>query len=132
MTSRRPNPSRSPLWPARPARKIGTRPRRAAVAALVAPLLLAAGAAVAPAAISPERRLATLDSPRLLTTAARLAPDLRRLERRLAPASQTCGGNPAADGFGAPIVVVGAAYRSCDRFPFSASGAGPDRGPVLG
>jgi cellulose synthase/poly-beta-1,6-N-acetylglucosamine synthase-like glycosyltransferase len=116
---------------ARPGQGIGTRRHRAAVAAFAAPLLLAAGAAVAPAAISPERYVAT----RHVATdqsAADLTPGLRRLVRRLAPASQTCGGDPAADGFGAPIVVVGTDYRTCDRFPFSTAGDGPERGPVLG
>jgi hypothetical protein len=122
---------------ASPIRRRARRPQRALAAALVAPLLLAAGAAVAPAAISPERRLppavaAEAAARSAEEVAADLAPALRHLVRRLAPATQTCGGDPAADGFGAPIVVVGDDYRACDRFPFSASGAGPERGPVLG
>jgi glycosyl transferase family 2 len=121
----------SPDRPPRPERRAAPRTPRALVAALAAPLLLAAGAAVAPAAISPERHL-----PRPAFAPAQealaLAPDLRALVRELPLASQTCGGNPAADGFAAPIVVVGDDYRSCDRFPFTVPGTGPERGPVLG
>ncbi len=99
-------------------------PRRTALATLVIPLLTA-GAALAPAAISEQARKSSAASPPRL-----LSPDLGRLERRYPRTTQTCGHN--ADGFGARLVVVGLPYRSCDRFPESASPLEVHADPIVG
>jgi cellulose synthase (UDP-forming) len=125
----RPRPTPVSSTPDSPllARIARPRSRRAALAALVVPIL-AAGAGLAPAAIS--------DGQGLLTPGARtqtvgfLAPDLVRLERQHPPTSQTCGHN--ADGFGPRLVVLGLPYLSCARFPESVSSEAVQPGPLLG
>jgi hypothetical protein len=117
-TNRRPDAGRRTL----------ASPRRTAAAALVVPFLLAGGAAVAPAAISGERRLpAGVSTPQ---AADRLPPDLRRLLRPPADTTQTC--RATGDALTTQPVVVGSPDLSCDRFPASAPGDGPELDPVLG
>jgi hypothetical protein len=131
VPARPPALGRTRSRPAVPVKAIRTRAHPAAVATLVLPLLLAGGAAVAPAAISVERHLPaqtrTHPSP---PGADRSALDLVNLERPLPPTGQTCG--RIGDGFGPRLVVLGDAYRSCDRFPASAASNAPGPRPIIG
>jgi len=108
---------------ATPARRISTRPHPVAIATLVVPLLLAGGAAVAPAAISVERHFpAPRSSP--VQAAGHHALDLSNLERPPAPAGpSTCSPGITAMSSGCSPRCPGGAARSPPRRPPTHCGA---------